>query len=164
MSAPTIAPTMMFVRSNCESPRFNSMIAGGGGGSGYKGSAQGYLAEHCILYWGFWRGSRGRSRRGVERSWGRARGCTQENTPFPRLSPHAMDRGGHHPREVIFFSSATPPGPEALRPLWRRKSREPSLPAPVPPRRPPGSRSRRGRPCTRPSTPPSRLSSGDGCR
>src|SRR5690554_3891874 len=38
-----------------------------------------------------------RARRGVERSWGRASGCTQENTPFPRLSPHAVDRGGYHP-------------------------------------------------------------------
>jgi len=57
-----------------------------------------HLVEHCILFCGFWRGSRGRSRRGVERSWGRARGWTQENNLFPRLSPHAVDRGGYHPR------------------------------------------------------------------
>ncbi|CVK32744.1 protein of unknown function [Methanoculleus bourgensis] len=37
-----------------------------------------------------------RARRGVERSWGRASGCTQENTPFPWISPHAVDRGGYH--------------------------------------------------------------------
>ena len=45
--------------------------------------------DHCILFCGFWRGSGRRSRRDVERSWGRASGCTHESESdlFPRLAP-----------------------------------------------------------------------------
>jgi len=41
--------------------------------------------EHFTVSCGFWCGSRGRSRRGVERSWGRASGCTHENSLLPML-------------------------------------------------------------------------------
>jgi len=76
MSAPTIAPTMMFVRIKLrEPPRCNSMTAGGEEAvGGYKVPHGGIYAEHCTLYLGGSGVDHAEDREGgVERSWGRAR-------------------------------------------------------------------------------------------
>ena len=41
------------------------------------------LVDYFILFCGFWCRSRGRTRRGVERSWSRARGCMHERNLLP---------------------------------------------------------------------------------
>ena len=41
------------------------------------------LVDYFILFCGFWCRSRGRTRRGVERSWSRPRGCMHERNLLP---------------------------------------------------------------------------------
>ncbi|CDM26154.1 hypothetical protein BN140_3045 [Methanoculleus bourgensis MS2] len=61
------------------------------------------LVDYFILFCGFWCRSRGRTRRGVERSWSRPRGCMHERNLLPgqwtvvRIAVGGGDQGGGKP-------------------------------------------------------------------